>query len=193
MRPKFVFLLPALLWLAHAASAGAPPPVTGQYKNNSVTYHCEADTTVIEDPETGFFEYRIVRTEVMRLNNRPVYCDERACEPVGCANQCDLATFLKELWKEELYRLKGKTEHFYTQVVIGDDGKLAYFEPHLKLKKRPYTAQHDLDDLLCSMETKLEKVTFAPAWIGGEAVPYSLSVDCTKNNNQGNLVYLDSK
>lgn len=188
MRAQFLFLLLVFICGLQNVFAGAPQVITEKYKNNVVTYHCEDDTTVFEDPDNGIFEYRIVRSEKMLLNNKPVFCDERACEPVGCADQCDLNTFIKELWKEELARLKGKTDHFYTEIVIGEDGKLAYFEPNMKMKKRPYTSQNDLDDILCSMETKLEKVTFVPAWIEGKAVPYGLSINC-KGKPQQNLAY----
>jgi hypothetical protein len=141
------------------------------YQGNVITIYADIDTIEVQDPETGKFATVLRKREKIGLiNDKTIYYDQQASEPVGAAAQSTLKEYLRtNLLLEELEKARGLI--YNIDIVIDENGKVGYidieFQNPDKIKDAPVRK---------SIEQKLNSKTFVPSRKDGKAVPYGIKI-----------------
>jgi hypothetical protein len=132
------------------------------------------DSSIVEDPETGeMYLVMTYRKQTDLLNGKQIFSRNEAIQPIGSPSQADLTNFLHTHLEDELDRIKRMQYVVRVEIVIDENGSLAYFEP-----KEPYEWEKNniASEQFQIMKKKLASVHFIPAKKKNRAVPYMIEV-----------------
>jgi uncharacterized protein YuzE len=150
---------------------GTDTKTSVSYQGNVITIYAHIDTLEVIDPETGKSATLIKKREKVALfNDKTIYHDGQASEPVGAAAQSTLKEYLRtNLLLEELEKARRLINNI--DIVIDENGKVVY----VKVKGQD---QNELKDaaVIKSIEQKLNTKTFIPAHKDNKAVPYGVNL-----------------